>query len=75
MRYLGIRRLLWMLALVATLAFCGSFALVEYVFQIQDEDSFGLIWAGLFLGFWALGELSVAIYLRRNKVLERTPNA
>lgn len=75
LRYIGVRRLLWTLALVATLVFGSSFALVEYVFQIEDEDKRCLIFAGLFFTLWEVVELSVTIYLQRNKTLECIPNA
>ena len=74
MRYGGIRRLLWVLALVATFVFSGSFVLVEYVFEIKDKDVRCLMFAGLIFGLWEVVELTVAIYLRRKKNLECVSN-
>src|SRR2546426_3074941 len=70
LRYVGIRRLLWMLVLIGASVFGGSFILVQYVFQIENKDKACVIWAGLVFGSWAFVELAVARYLRRNKVLE-----
>jgi hypothetical protein len=69
-RYVGIRRLLWLLALLGAFVFGVSFVLVTCVFMIENEDKRCVVCVGLVFALWALVELTVTRYLRRNKTLE-----
>lgn len=73
LRYVGIRRLLWILVLAGVLVFGCSFVFVQYIFRIENEDKRMVIGMALFFASWAVVELVVALYLRRNKVLECIP--
>ena len=74
-RYVGTRRLMWMIAFIAAMIFGFSFVLATYVWKFQNEYTRALVLFGLFFVSWMFVELAVARYLRRNKTLECTPKA
>ena len=70
LRYVDIRPVLWILALAAAIAFGSSYALSEYVIQIESSALRLLVFVALFIGFWTPVELAIAFYVRKNKTLE-----